>query len=98
MIEIYVLTFIRCPRPLIVSHGSPFIKKKESITFPYKSLESICFLSAEQIQDTGSKYTAIELSVYDTGQTFDSEAQVCVSADDVDLFEAGYISKHWKPP
>ena len=21
-----------------------------------------------------------------------------VSADDVDLFEAGYISKHWKPP
>lgn len=67
-------------------------------TLPYKSFESVCFLSTEKIQNIRNKYVAVEFSVYDTGEAFYSEAKIRVSANDIYFFEAGYISKHWKPP
>lgn len=98
LLHAYVLAFVRSPGPLEVTHGSSFVKQKESVAFPYKSLESVCFLSAEKIQNVRNKYAATVFLIDYSGKAFYSESKVGVSADDIYFFETGYIPKHWKPP
>ena len=77
-----------------------FVKEQESIVFPEKPLDPGGRPATEKEQ--GVRYKQIHMkSAFDDGsQRINSEAEVCVTTDDVDTGKVTVISifKHGTPP
>ena len=77
-----------------------FVKKQKSISFPEESFDSGGRSAAEKEQGIRHKQIHMKSAFDDGSQRINPEAQVCVTADDVDTGKVTMISifKHGTPP
>ena len=76
------------------------VKEKKTITFPEKSLDLGGRPATEKKQGIRHKQIHMKSAFDDGSQRINPEAQVCVTADDVDTGKVTMISifKHGTPP
>ena len=77
-----------------------FVKEQESIAFPEKPLDPGGRPATEKKQGIRHKQIHMKSAFDDGSQRINPEAQVCVTADDVDTGKVTMISifKHGTPP
>ena len=90
--------FFRSAGPLMSSVLKSLVQKKESISFPQKSFDSIRFSSAEQKQASFIKWIQLIMILYFICQSVYSASQIRISAGNVYFLETARIFKHWILP
>ena len=83
-----------------MSRFHAFVKEKKSIPFPEETFDPGGRPSTEKEQSVGHKQMHMEFSLDDGSQRIDPEAEVRISADDVNAGKGTGIGifKHGTPP
>ena len=68
-----------CTGPAETAKLQPFVKKKESISFPYKSFDAVTAPSAEQEEDILFVWVQLEVEFHNGCQPVNAAPQICIT-------------------
>ena len=72
----------------------PFVKEKESVSFPYEPLDAVTASSAKQEEDILFIGLQLEVEFHNGCQPIDPAPQICITGSNVNLPEAGCVIQH----
>ena len=83
-----------CTGPAEAAKLQPFVKKKESVSFPYKSFDAVTAPSAEQEEDILFVWFQLEVEFHNGCQPVNAAPQICITGSNVNLPESRCVIQH----
>ena len=83
--------FFFCTGPAETAKLQPFVKEKESVSFPYEPLDAVTASSAKQEEDILFIGLQLEVEFHNGCQPIDPAPQICITGSNVNLPEAGCV-------
>ena len=80
--------------PAEAAQLQPFVKKKESVPFPYKPFDAVTASSAEQEEDILFVWIQLEVKFHNGCQPVNAAPQIRIAGSNVNLTEAGCVIQH----
>ena len=83
-----------CTGPAEAAQFQPFVKKKESVPFPYKPFDAVTASSAEQEEDILFVWIQLEVEFHNGCQPVNATPQIRIAGSNVNLSESGCVIQH----